>query len=125
MAGPALTTGSAAEPGSLLPQCSRYTTGPANLASVTTEPSAARNRVTTTRGAGGFGAGEAGGLLAGTLEPVTEESTSAAGRPGWAGDEHAAAVSAAATAATAAARRARRPRRGLTGIGTATAAGRR
>src|SRR5207245_2037900 len=52
-AGPACTTDSAAEPGSELPLCSRYCTDPVNRASVTSDPSAARNRETIALGGGG------------------------------------------------------------------------
>ena len=65
--GPARTTDSAAEPGSELPLCSRYITGPLNLASVTTDPSPARNRDSDTFGAGGFGDGAGGAVVAGAV----------------------------------------------------------
>ena len=44
---PALT-GPAAAPGSSLPLCSTYRTGPRNAATVTTDPSVARTRETMT-----------------------------------------------------------------------------
>src|SRR5208337_574109 len=51
-AGPAWTCPAAA-PGSSLPSCRTYVTGPAKVATVATEPSAVRIWVTVTRGAGG------------------------------------------------------------------------
>ena len=50
--GPALTRPAAA-PGSSLPLCRTYVTGPVKVATVTTDPSAVRIRVTVTRGAAG------------------------------------------------------------------------
>src|SRR5271165_3825508 len=75
-AGPAWTRPAAA-PGSSLPSCRTYVTGPVKVARVSTDPSAVRIRVTVTRGAGGAGS------LAGTrgvAEPVAE---SVAGVRAW------------------------------------------
>src|SRR5271165_4977791 len=55
----------AAAPGSSLPSCRTYVTGPAKVATVSTEPSAVRIRATVTRG----GAGAAGTASAGWLAP--------------------------------------------------------
>src|SRR5271166_4679024 len=63
-AGPAWTRPAAA-PGSSLPSCRTYVTGPAKVATVSTEPSAVRIRATVTRG----GAGAAGTASAGWLAP--------------------------------------------------------
>jgi hypothetical protein len=52
-AGPARTRPAAAGPGSPLPLCRTYRTGPEKVARVTRDPSAVRIRVTATRGAGG------------------------------------------------------------------------
>src|SRR6476659_1728289 len=53
-AGPALTR-PAARPGSSLPSCRTYVSGPLKVATVITEPSGVRIRVTVTRGGAGRG----------------------------------------------------------------------
>src|SRR5580700_11515486 len=58
MAGPAVTPAmAAAYPGSELPLCSTYPTGPRKAATVTTSPSAVRTREIVTCGVAGFGVG--------------------------------------------------------------------
>src|SRR5271165_2402591 len=63
MAGPAVTPFTAAAyPGSELPLCSTYRTGPRKAATVTTTPSAVRTREIVTCGVAGFGLGAGFGV---------------------------------------------------------------
>src|SRR6516164_259089 len=64
MAGPARTSPAAAAPGSPLPLCRTYRTGPEKVARVTRDPSAVRVRVTVTRGVGGAAGAVAAAWLA-------------------------------------------------------------
>ena len=73
--------GQRGRPGSWLPQCSRYRTGPVNRATVTDVPSGARNWETITAGrAVGFGAGRAADGV-GVLRAVLAGGRLAAGVP--------------------------------------------
>ena len=94
MAGPARTTDSAAEPGSVLPLCSLKTTGPRNTAAITTVPSAARKREMTARGLGGGFVTDARGLGVIRVVPVPWAA-------GWCGAVGAAAPHAARVSAAA------------------------
>src|SRR5271169_2088369 len=79
-AGPAWTRPAAA-PGSSLPSWRTYVTGPAKVATVTTEPSAVRSRVTVTwGGAGATGTTSAAWLAPGRAEPEVRAVTGVAAR---------------------------------------------
>src|SRR5512142_3419375 len=83
MAGPACTRAAYAAPGSRLPLCRTYCTGPRKVATMTADPSAAGTRDSVTPG----GPPGTGALPAWPARAWAGELATALGRPGAAGDD--------------------------------------